>query len=365
MTLNLQTVPDVKKKRVLIVDDNVQTLRALKILIENDFAVNLVTVSSVAACKIALEKNFFDIVISDYDIGDGTCFDVLTCIKQHNIQAPVILITALGSKELAVESINKHFFAYLEKPIQPDQIKAVLASALDQKVREESEQRLVRLGLNSGELIHELATPLSIALIRIKSLRKQLTEENLSEKSNTLLNSIENTINRINILITSNKKALQSGHNFDDFPIKELHDLILDSCQLKANQSSVALSVEIPTEAHGYGDKHQLFQVLINLVNNAIDAVAELSEKWVKVQISQDTDYLSFTITDSGKGIPPDLQEKIFHPLFTTKRDEGTGLGLFISERIIRSHRGNIFIDAASPNTCFIVKIPMLKPTSS
>ncbi|HEX4924120.1 MAG TPA: ATP-binding protein, partial [Bdellovibrionales bacterium] len=103
----------------------------------------------------------------------------------------------------------------------------------------------------------------------------------------------------------------------------------------------------------------QISQVLLNLLNNAHDAVAEQTEKWVKLDVRDLGDSVELSVTDSGAGIPPEIQEKIMQPFFTTKQiGEGTGLGLSISKGLVDSHHGQLRLDAKSKNTRFVVLLP-------
>lgn len=102
----------------------------------------------------------------------------------------------------------------------------------------------------------------------------------------------------------------------------------------------------------------QISQVLVNVIGNAIDAIAGLSEKWIRVEVYDKNDKVFFTITDSGKGIPLEIQEKIMHPFFTTKGvNIGTGLGLSISKSIIEEHGGFLNYNVSSPNTQFVFEL--------
>jgi len=106
----------------------------------------------------------------------------------------------------------------------------------------------------------------------------------------------------------------------------------------------------------------EISQVLINLINNAHDAVITQEEKWIELSIKLDThlDSLIFKITDSGLGIAEDISEKMFSPFYTTKAvGEGTGLGLSIAKKIIDAHNGELYLDQKSKHTCFIVRIPI------
>lgn len=107
----------------------------------------------------------------------------------------------------------------------------------------------------------------------------------------------------------------------------------------------------------GYPDK--LGQVWTNLIHNAIQAIGD-EEGTIEIHIEPDTDACLVRITDSGCGIPPEIQDKIFEPFFTTKPEgEGTGLGLDICKRIVEEdHNGKIWFESQPGKTTFYVKIP-------
>ncbi len=104
-------------------------------------------------------------------------------------------------------------------------------------------------------------------------------------------------------------------------------------------------------------DESQLKQVIINLVNNAIEA-CENTEKYVEIKAETNEDYLLLSVYDKGIGIPQEIQNKIFEPYFTTKK-QGNGIGLAIAERIISEHNGNIWFESRKEGTTFIIQIPL------
>lgn len=109
---------------------------------------------------------------------------------------------------------------------------------------------------------------------------------------------------------------------------------------------------------------YEIEQVLINLLNNSIDVVADLDDKWVKISSeiiqSQGIDWLRISVVDSGKGIPKEIQDKLFESFFTTKKPgHGTGLGLSVSLKIVESHKGKLYYDPNSTNTRFVLEIPL------
>ena len=97
----------------------------------------------------------------------------------------------------------------------------------------------------------------------------------------------------------------------------------------------------------------------MNLLYNAKDAIKNLDEKWIRIQVEFVNDKVLFRITDSGKGIPNEIAKKIMQPFFTTKETgSGTGLGLSVSLGIAKSHSGTLVLNEDSPNTEFILTLP-------
>jgi signal transduction histidine kinase len=108
-----------------------------------------------------------------------------------------------------------------------------------------------------------------------------------------------------------------------------------------------------------FGDPQQLQQVFLNLLLNAADAIADGGEITVKTRWNEKGRIVAIELHDTGKGIPPDIMEKIFQPFFTTKR-KGTGLGLAVSKRIVEEHGGNIAVaNAISGGVTVTIMLPV------
>jgi two-component system nitrogen regulation sensor histidine kinase NtrY len=105
-------------------------------------------------------------------------------------------------------------------------------------------------------------------------------------------------------------------------------------------------------------DEAQVKQVLINLVKNAMEAVAEVPGPLIEIRIRRILDHVSIEISDNGRGIPPDVLGKIFVPFFSTK-PEGSGIGLSLSRQIIHNHGGQITVESEKgTGTTFKVLLP-------
>ena len=107
----------------------------------------------------------------------------------------------------------------------------------------------------------------------------------------------------------------------------------------------------------------ELNQVWTNLIDNAVDAVSDGGE--VRIAVERDEAHLVVDISDDGCGIPEDVRSRVFEPFFTTKGvGEGTGLGLDIASRIVRTHRGQITVESKPGRTVFQVRLPASPPPS-
>jgi len=105
-------------------------------------------------------------------------------------------------------------------------------------------------------------------------------------------------------------------------------------------------------------DREQLKRVMINLLDNAMDAVAGDGEIKVDLSVDQDQQIVKIEVSDTGKGIPPEYKSLVIEPYFSTKK-HGTGLGLAIVNTIISDHNGSLRVEDVKPKgTKFIIELP-------
>ncbi len=114
------------------------------------------------------------------------------------------------------------------------------------------------------------------------------------------------------------------------------------------------------------GDEGQLSQVFLNILKNSIQALSDTRDGKIEIRMATETDSydiqgghrIQIYITDNGPGIAGDLQDKIFIPFFTTKKD-GTGIGLSLCRQIIHNHNGNMTLYESHPGkTVFRITLP-------
>ena len=105
----------------------------------------------------------------------------------------------------------------------------------------------------------------------------------------------------------------------------------------------------------------QISQVLLNLLNNAFDAISPFANKWIQIDVNPiSEERFQVIVTDSGKGIPAEIADKLMQPFFTTKDvGKGTGLGLSVSLGIAQGHGGTLTLDKNCSNTRFVLELPL------
>lgn len=230
--------------------------------------------------------------------------------------------------------------------------------------------KFAALGEMSAGLCHEINSPLATIMILAEQLKETIGDIDAGislDDVKQMAGTIHQTGERISKII----KGLRIfSHSEESEPFKNtaLGDIIEDTlvfCRSRFKASEVELSVQLdPEHIEINCQPIKISQVLLNLLNNSIDAVEDQNEKWVKVEARSDDQWIELSVTDSGPGIPQEIIEKIMHPFFTTKPvGKGTGLGLSITRGIAEGHGGSFLLDTDSKNTKFVLRLPRSKTT--
>lgn len=227
-------------------------------------------------------------------------------------------------------------------------------------------ERMKALGEMAGGIAHEVNNPLAIisqSAILIKTL---LTQNNFDSKQIvSTAQLIETTTHRIAKIIKGLRTIARDAENdpMEVVNIDQLVDETLELCRSRLKAHAIELSVgNISPNLTASGRRAQLSQVLINLLNNAFDAVQGKPGARVEVNAIRHHDTIEISVTDSGLGVADAVADKIMEPFFTTKEvGKGTGLGLSIAQGIMRSHNGTLSLDRTSKNTRFVMRIPTVK----
>ena len=205
--------------------------------------------------------------------------------------------------------------------------------------------RLASMGKLISFVAHEISNPLSI-ISSCSQLMITGPDQRFDEMTLKDIAKIKDHAERIEKIVKSLLELSRRGDNeVETFAVKTLLHEIMKLKKYAIERAEIVVSTEIDNKIRDRitGNRTLLLQVLINLVDNAIEAVADSSRKVIKLSVKKEGPLLSIGISDSGKGIPKSQRSKIFDAFFTTKEaGVGTGLGLAISRRIVRSHGGDI-----------------------
>ncbi len=246
-------------------------------------------------------------------------------------------------------------------------IDGYLAISYDITAQKEAQLQLVNTLIKfseMGELYagmgHEIKNPLSIISGNIALMRKYKDDP---EKFEIKCKSIEKSVVRIEKIVNSIQKFSRDTTEDAHLPIL-LSELIKDGVamtEMKAKRHATEIEVNVETNCEILCNENEILQVLINLINNGIDAIKNNGEKWIKIKGFVDNSKIVMQIMDSGNGITPEIEHQMFHPFFTTKEiGKGTGLGLSVSKRILDNHGASFGLNRTFPNTCFEICFPQI-----
>lgn len=248
-----------------------------------------------------------------------------------------------------------------------------LACRVDEKTREitkhiqslERTERLATLGKVASGIAHEINNPLGIILNRIECMEADAVRSSMSAEVHRDLIAIRSQGERISRIIKS-ILTFSRGTLSTLKPI-EVNGLVR-ACLAIASERVSALSVRVESVLSVslppvMGDRDRLETVILNLINNAIDAVSPLGAEGVvtvrttMVQIDSES-WVELTVSDNGPGIPTEIIGRVFDPFFSTKSPgQGTGLGLFLTYGIVSDHRGRIEVKNGETGAIFSVAL--------
>lgn len=223
-----------------------------------------------------------------------------------------------------------------------------------------SSARLAELGIFAAGIAHEINNPLAIITGNSAVLEKELLKLGLSsEKVSTYIQRTNNSVDRIQKIISSIKLLSRdaSQDEIEDHRIQQIIEDTLVYCTKKLETSQTQFRLKISPPDLQLKCRHvEISQVLLNLVNNSIDAIDAVENKWIELSFTQNLSQIICTFTDSGSGIPLEIQEKIFVPFYTTKAvGRGTGLGLALVQSVLQKNSATIKINNSSPHTQFVI----------
>ena len=328
------------------------------------------------------------IVLTDIKMPGMDGIELLEKVKRENPEAEVIMITGHGDMDLAIKSLKYKATDFITKPINVDVLEIALQRAMErivirQKLREytESLENLVRektelqshlssLGLMIGSISHGikgLLTGLDGGMYLLDSGFAKDNQDRIKEGWEIVQLMVEKIRKLIQEILFYAKERDLKWERIDALRFADELAMVVEP-KLKG------LDIEFVKDFDARIGKFEVdagyvHSALINILENAVDACTrEKAKKSHKVifGVRQDRKNIIFDVFDNGIGMDRETREKIFTPFFSSKREKGTGLGLFISNKIIEQHGGLIDVKSTvGEGTLFSITIPKMLPESA
>jgi len=363
--------------KVLVADDEPDMLRFLKSQLSDRFQVIEAVDGNQAfekASQLLPDIVLLDMMMPEKD-GLQVCRELRGRTSTRRI--PVVLLTARADEETKLQALAAGASDFLAKPFSTTELHVRIKNLIDshdfqrQLARQnqileatleqlkETEMQLVQteklasLGRMSAGIIHEINNPLNFAKTAAHMIKRQavrLPNEDQEEFADTI-KDIEEGIDRVRTIVSDLRSFTHP--NTEAFEDVSVANLITSTLRFLSHEwkDKVEIVRNFEEDAVVWGNRHHLIQVLINLLQNSIDALKKkaFAADKPRIEISglrQDEKFL-LVIRDNGPGITPENIGRIFDPFFTTKDvGEGMGLGLSICYRIMETHGGRITVNS-------------------
>lgn len=285
----------------------------------------------------------------------NTTFEIITKSGMHK---------HIGAKGVIVKNDkNEPIMMY---GINWDKTQETIAESNLQIARSKSfhNAKLASLGEMSAGVAHEINNPLAIIVGNIELLSMFKNDEvKFQEKVGVIRKSADRIVKIVNGLKKFSRISGGTVHKIESLSEIINESLIITDAKIKRHACSI--SIDVPSDLYILCDDVEIEQVVVNLINNAIDAIKNDEDRFINITGFIKNDKVVLQFLDSGSGIPLDLEAKLFQPFFTTKgTGEGTGLGLSITKGILDQHNATITLNRSFENTCFelqFLKVEKLK----
>ena len=389
-----------REHTVLLIEDNPDMRSFIAFQLQEEF--NLIQARDGIEGVGLATQNLPDLIISDVMMPGKDGYQVCREIKSdpHMKHIPVILLTAKAELSEKISGLEYGADDYLTKPFNAQELKAKIRSLiqlrrLEREIQNRSEElertlkmlqetqtqlvhseKMAALGLLVAGIAHEVNNPVSFAKGSLSNLRRYLGQvrEALEKQPETrqvliqfnkLLQDIEQSLNIVKAGLDRTEGIVTDLKTFarkDEQHTKRVDIQEGLEATIKLIQHEI---VERVTLHRDYGIREpveiipgQINQVFMNLLQNAIHAIPEKGEIWIRSW--EDGDWVHISVRDSGKGIRKEHLGRIFEPFFTTKEvGQGTGLGLSVSYRIIANHGGKITVKSEEGKGAeFVITLP-------
>lgn len=356
------------KKKILLIDDDPNVCSSLMMLLKDEFDAH-------AAATVREGVQMFDslhpsVVILDLHLPDQHGLDALRSIRRIDRVAPVMILTGFATLETIEESMRLGASDCMHKPFDASDLVSRLRELVtDSRELEKADSFGTvadfpsELGeATTGEMVssaflHDVSNPLT-SLSAISAMLRDGAGD--TQKRERLLDMVEQNVAYMGSLLEQWRAFSEPETLREDFGT--LEEIVFQSSELvklRAEARGVTIALDVKNaDACPKLNRHAVARILVNLLQNSIEAVKRSEGKIEFNARSLSDGMVEFSVTDNGVGIAPQSTHEIFQPRYTTKK-KGKGLGLYIARRIVESAKGSISIcSRLGRGTTFKVQLP-------
>jgi two-component system, sensor histidine kinase and response regulator len=368
----------IERKKIIVVDDNLEDLTALKNTMKDIY--DVYPCPSVLKMFDLLEHIQPDLILLDVEMPDMNGYEAMNKLKSSDKyhEIPVIFLTCMDDAQSEMEGLKLGALDYIHKPfVTPlllQRIKMHIA-LIDHRLEAQNASR------SKGEFLshmsHEIRTPLSavIGMINIAAGTEDIQKiKHCLDRAGSASKHLLNIIN--NILDMSKIEANKLELSYSEFDFKKMLAGIFDVIGVRAEEKHQHITVNVNENIPQFliGDELRLSQVITNLLTNAIKFTPEKGAVALCVEMTEDAGNevtIRAEIADSGIGITEEQQKRLFTSYnqadsSISKNFGGTGLGLVISKQIVELMQGKIWIESEiNKGSKFIFTIKAKKGTDN
>lgn len=380
-----------KKPVLLIAEDEPEMLRFLRTQLSDLFQIIEAVDGQQAVEKAA--QFLPDIILCDmmmpFKDGLQVCKELRGRTPTRSI--PVLMLTARADEKTKIDCLTAGATDFVGKPFSLTEIKVRLKNLVDSHLHEREladqtqrleatleqlkdteavlvqNEKLTSLGRMSAGLIHEINNPLNFAVQGLHLLRQGLAEAppEIRTDLNEIIEDVETGVSRVVSIITDLRSFSRTDEKVHgDFQLRPLVDTVLRFFAYDI-KDGVYVDVKIKDDITLHGNHGHITQVLVNLVQNALDAMQEkkypeYERPRLLISAEPHGSRIRLSVKDNGIGMSRETHDKVFDPFFTTKEiGKGMGLGLSICHRIVADHSGSItIVSKENAGTEFILDLP-------
>jgi signal transduction histidine kinase len=352
---------------LLLVDDE-EDIRDVLLLPLEDLGYEVLTADNAETALSIFRSKRPDVVLTDIKMPGMDGIELLREVKKESPDTEVIMITGHGDMDLAIRSLKYEATDFVIKPIHVDTLEIALDRAeerihtrlqlrehtrnLERLIQEKAEiqDHLSSLGLLVSSISHGikgLLTRLDGGIYLVDSGLKRRDLGQIAEGRTALKETADRIRKMIQDILYYAKKRTPSLTEVETtLFVKE----VLNAVEPRLHKAAIDLKVRLDSAPkHLLVEQESLHTALVSIIDNAIDACKKAAadgKNLMEFIIETRDDDTAIIIRDNGIGMDQETCDKLFGVFFSTKGHSGTGLGLFIAEKIVRQHQGTIAVDS-------------------